>query len=59
MDYFAPMDRSNIAETPNPKPLSVERVRTPIIGDHGVVIGYQTLIFRNANLDPAAIARRW
>ena len=39
MDYFAPMDRSNIAETPNPKPLSVERVRTPIIGGFGVVVG--------------------
>ena len=59
MDYFKEMDRDNIEPAPNPKPLTVERVNCPIIGDHGVVVGYQTLIFRNANLDPAAIARRW
>ena len=59
MDYFKKMDQSNTVDAPNPKPLKVERVTTPIIGEHGVVVGYQTLIFRNVNLDPAAIARRW
>lgn len=52
-------DRSNIAEMPNPKPLKVERVTNPIRGEHGGIIGEQTLIIRNSNLDPAALTRRW
>ena len=59
MDYFKEMDRDNIEPAPNPKPLTVERVTTEMYDKDGHITGRETLIFRNANLDPAAIARRW
>ena len=52
-------DGINIEPSPNPKPLKVERINTPILGEHGLVVGYETLIIRNANLHPDALTERW
>ena len=48
-------DRSNIQETPNPKPLSVQRVSVRISKGDSESGGTTEIGFiRNAQLDPAA-----
>jgi hypothetical protein len=49
---------TNIEPYPNPKPLRVERVVTEVRDKDGFVTGRETLIIRNANLDPYAIVGR-
>jgi len=54
-------DRSNIQETPNPKPLSVQRVRvgTKVDGKDASDLHTSEYGFiRNAQLDPAAYIER-
>ena len=53
-------DRSNIAEWPNPKPLSTERVSVTTPGQDGKNNGSkETGFIRNANVHPAALTGRW
>ena len=59
-DYFKPFDRSNIAETPNPKPLSVQRVSVSMEKSEKAAPSRVTSNFgfvRNANLHPEAHTR--
>jgi len=55
-------DRSNIAETPNPKPISVQRVsvRMEHTDDNGVVSygNWSEGVVKNANIHPAALTGR-
>ena len=51
-------DRSNLQETPNPKPLKTERVELYQIVD-GMRILTGVAFIRNANLDPHAHTARW
>jgi hypothetical protein len=55
------LDRSNIAEWPNPKPLPVERVsvRTPKGDGTDAAFPSTEGFVRNANLHPDALLGRW
>jgi hypothetical protein len=53
-------DRSNIAEMPNPKPISVERVAVTTPGQDGKNSGAPEYGFvRNASLHPEAFTGKW
>jgi hypothetical protein len=55
------LDRSNIADTPNPKHLTVEQVSVRITQGEGNTENHsqvETGYIRNANLHPSAIAER-
>jgi hypothetical protein len=54
------LDRSNIAEWPNPKPLSTERVKVSICKGEGSDSAFPSTegFIRNANLHPEAHTRR-
>ena len=57
------LDRSNIAEWPNPKPISTERVKVRM--EHTDEKGnttygpIETGVVRNAKLHPEALTGRW
>jgi hypothetical protein len=52
------LDRTNIAESPNPKPLTTERVsvRMNHTEEHAGEVGYGFI--RNTKLHPEALVRR-
>jgi hypothetical protein len=53
------LDRSNIAEWPNPKPLAVERVTVRIQSGSTESFSQGEGFIRNAKLHPDALTGRW